>query len=148
MGANSSVIPYVSVPVYDQLQTSRRPILAFRAALTVPVYNLFQTYGGRFRYSLPSYLTYFTTCSRRFRHGTGRTLVESSARRCPFSTPEQVRPAPRKNARNAHPHSRWGTGRRLRQIESRTHVCVLQLLLFHVMLLLRKETINRIRFFS
>jgi hypothetical protein len=96
MGANSSVIPYLSVPVYDQLQTSRRPILSFHATLTLPSYDLLQTYGGRFRRSLPSYLTYFTTCSRRLRHGTGRTVAESSARRCPFSTPEQVRTAPRR----------------------------------------------------
>jgi len=61
MGANSSVIPYLSVPVYDQLQTSRRPIPPFPTFLSNLFYDLFQTIPPRnwadpgriFRQALP-----------------------------------------------------------------------------------------------
>lgn len=148
MAANSAVIPYLSVPVYDQLQTSRRPILSFRSTLTMPVYDLLRTS----RRPIPPFPTFlsnlfydlFQTFTPRNRADPGRIFRQALA--VLYSRAGAYRAA--KNARNVHPHSRWGTGRRLRQIKSRTHICVLQLLLFHVMWLLRKETDNRIRLFS
>jgi hypothetical protein len=145
MAANSSVIPYLSVLVYDQLQTSRRPILSFRATLTVLVYDLLQT-SWRPIPPFPAFLSnlfydLFQTFTSRNWADPGRIFRQA----LPVLYSRAGAYSAAKNARYAHPHSRWGAGRRLRQIESPTHV--LQLLLFHVILLLRKETGNRIRFF-
>jgi hypothetical protein len=105
MGANSSVIPYLCVPVYDRLHTSRRPILSFSATLTMPVYDLLQT-SWRPIPPFPTFLSnlfydLFQTFTPRNRADPGRIFRQA----LPVLYSRAGAYSAAKNARNAHPHS-------------------------------------------